>query len=57
MIGLCIAERYYIHGLYRVEYFPTEQHLTAYRAKLDQSVTTWILGQPMPKRKQPENWT
>lgn len=51
MIGLCIAERYYKLGTCRVEYFPEMKFLEAYRAKLDQGVTTWLLGQPEPKRK------
>jgi hypothetical protein len=51
MIGLCIAEPYYILGLCRIEYFSDEKLLTAYRAKLNQGVTTWILGEPVPKRR------
>lgn len=51
MFGLCIAEPYYRLGLYRMEYFPSEQHLVAFRAKLDQRVTSWLAGEPEPKRR------
>lgn len=51
MIGLCIAERYYLIGKCRIEYFETEMQLNQYRATLDQGTTTWILGQPVPKRR------
>lgn len=51
MIGLCIAESYYLIGKCRIEYFESEALMNAYRGKLDQSCTTWILGQPTPKRR------
>lgn len=51
MFGLCVAEPYYRLGRFRVEYFPSEEHLTAYRAKLDQRVTSWLVGEPEPKRR------
>lgn len=51
MIGLCIAERYYMLGKCRIEYFPSEKELNQRRAQLDQGVTSWILGEVPPKRK------
>lgn len=51
MIGLCIVERYYIIGKCRIEYFSDLKLLEAYRGKLDQGVTTWLLGEPTPKRR------
>jgi hypothetical protein len=50
MIGLCIAERYYRLGIFRVEYFPTQEHLDRFRSKLEGGLTTWLLGEPMPAR-------
>jgi hypothetical protein len=55
--GLCIAESYYILGLYRIEYFTKKELLEAYRGKLDQSTTTWIQGERIPKRKVITAWT
>ncbi len=51
MYGLCIAERYYLIGKCRIEYFDDMKKLEAARGQLDQGVTTWILGQPAPKRR------
>lgn len=51
MVGLCIAEGYYLFGLFRVEYFNTLEQAQAYRGRLDQRVTTWILGEEPPRRK------
>lgn len=55
MIGLCIMETYHMYGKYRLETFKTMEHLEQYRAKhVNPSATTWVLGNPMPKRKQLE---
>lgn len=56
-IGLCIAESYYILGLYRIEYFEEMKFLEMYRAKLDQSVTCWIQGEKVPNRRKPTQFT
>ena len=56
-VGLCIAESYYIDGLYRIEYFDNLKLLEGRRKDLDQSVTTWILGERQPKRRRPTQWT
>jgi hypothetical protein len=56
-VGLCIAESYYITGLYRIEYFDSMKLLEGRLKDLDQSVTTWILGKPVPKRRKPTQWT
>lgn len=50
--GLCIAERYYILGKYRIEHFDTLAQLENRRKDLDKGVTTWIEGEPMPKRRE-----
>ena len=52
MFGLCIAERYYLIGKCRIEYFASEAQLNQYRSQLDKGVTTWILGEEVPKRRQ-----
>lgn len=51
MIGLCVMERYYLLGLYRVHYFGTMRELEQYRMGLDRGVVSWILGEPIPKRR------
>lgn len=50
MLTLCIAERYYIIGLYRTETFSTMQELEKFRATLDKGTVSWIHGEPVPKR-------
>jgi hypothetical protein len=57
MFKLCIVESYYIHGLYRVESFDKREQLEVFRGKLDSSVTTWVLGERIPKRKVITAWT
>lgn len=52
MFGLCIAERYYREGFFRIEYFPSIPLLNMVRATLDSSVTSWVYGEEIPKRKQ-----
>lgn len=51
MFGLCIAERYYILGKCRIEWFSSEEVRNTFRAKLESSTTTWNLGEEVPKRK------
>lgn len=59
MIALCIIESYYITGLCRAEYFSEMKFLEQRRGQLDQSVTCWVLGEKIPKRKSlgGVNWT
>ncbi len=56
MFGLCIAESYYRLGQCRLEWFGSEMARENARAKLDQSCTTWLHGEPMPKRRQFSVW-
>jgi hypothetical protein len=50
-VTLCIAEPYYMMGKYRTEDFDSMKHLEHFRSQLDKGVTTWVLGEPEPKKK------
>lgn len=53
MIGLCIHERKYIWGLFRLEWFSSEESLNQYLRSLDPSTTTWKLGEEPPLKPKP----
>lgn len=50
-VSLCIQERYYATGMFRLETFQNMKELETYRMKLNQGTLTWLLGEAMPKRR------
>ncbi len=56
MFGLCIAESYYRLGQCRLQWYSTLDQLVSARGKLDQSCTTWLVSEPVPKRRVRGNW-
>jgi hypothetical protein len=50
-VTLCIAEPYYILGKFRKEEFENMKLLEHFRSQLEKQTTTWILGEPEPKRR------